>query len=488
MPSADGPLGRTEADRLFAPLAGFRRLAVAVSGGADSTALALLLAEWSARRPGAEPPVVLTVDHGLRADSGIEALAVLRLADRLSLPARSLVWRGDKPAANLQDAARRARYRLLLAAALRAGCDGLVTAHTLDDQAETLLLNLARGSGVHGLAAMPPIRRLGPVALLRPFLTVPKRRLVATLETRGLDWIEDPSNRSERFARVRMRSLLASAGAFGLSPERLALTAEHMAAAAGALDAATAAVLAEALIHPGGFARIARAALASAPDIIRLRALGSLVRHAGGAGPGPRAERLQALGASIAAGGALTRRTLGGALIRPDGDDLWFLRETGRSDRSPMPLVPTGAVLWDGRFAVGAPDGAALPLTVGDLGRADAKRIVAARGLDLPAFALDAVPAIRRGETLVGVPAVGMAEAADVAVVALPAGLSELVAAAPTDPDSAAILAAVLADPAGSRRRLDPFEAAVEPNVTIPSSDRTSEVRSTWLSPVHDLF
>ncbi|MBP0573748.1 hypothetical protein J8J40_24090, partial [Mycobacterium tuberculosis] len=119
--------------------------------------------------------------HGLRTAAREETAAVAAAAAALGLAADVLTWSGPKPTANLQAAARAARYRLLVDAARHRGCDALATAHTLDDQAETFLLALARGSGVYGLAAMPASRDLGGLALVRPLLDTPKADLMAWL-------------------------------------------------------------------------------------------------------------------------------------------------------------------------------------------------------------------------------------------------------------------------------------------------------------------
>ena len=193
------PLSEAAADALLAPLGSFRAIVLAVSGGADSTALMHLAARWVLRSPSAPKLHVASVDHGLRPEAATEAEQVVAQAKALGLGARTLRWEGQKPAAGIQDAARRARYALLLELAIEVARDvlgdlpstAIVTAHTADDQAETVLMRLARGSGVDGLAAMPVVTRvermsladggMEGVALLRPLLAVPRARLVATL-------------------------------------------------------------------------------------------------------------------------------------------------------------------------------------------------------------------------------------------------------------------------------------------------------------------
>ena len=180
------PLGASEAKELLASLARFSRVALAVSGGPDSLALMHLVARWRSMR-GARPEVtVLTVDHGLRPSSRDEALMVAELARRLGLRHAILNWAGKEQApAGLQARARIARYDLMAAYCHANDIPALVTAHHLDDQAETFLMRLKRGSGLDGLAAIPERGSWGGIEVLRPLLDVPKARLVATLAEQG---------------------------------------------------------------------------------------------------------------------------------------------------------------------------------------------------------------------------------------------------------------------------------------------------------------
>src|SRR3954470_5357335 len=136
--AADSPIGDAEADRLFADLAKLPSLVLAVSGGPDSTALLVLAAGWRRRLRKGPKLIAFTVDHGLRPEARREAAAVKRLAASLKIPHSTLRWKAGKPASGLQQKARVARYGLLVKAARRQGAIHLATAHTLDDQAETI--------------------------------------------------------------------------------------------------------------------------------------------------------------------------------------------------------------------------------------------------------------------------------------------------------------------------------------------------------------
>lgn len=244
MPAADEPLPVTaaEAAAWFADLAACKALVLAVSGGPDSTALCLLAARWRAALENGPALLVVTVDHGLRPEARGEAAAVKRFAVSLGLPHRTLRWTGAKPVTGLQEAARDARYGLLAATAARAGARYVLTAHTFDDQAETVLFRLARGTGLSGLAGMARVAPLpgggGEIGLVRPFLDVPKARLIATLQAADVSYAEDRSNRDPRFTRVRLRAALPALAAEGLTAQRLVRLAKRARRADYAIEAA----------------------------------------------------------------------------------------------------------------------------------------------------------------------------------------------------------------------------------------------------------
>ena len=231
--AADGPIAEAEAERLFGALGRARVLVLAVSGGPDSTALLWLATRW--RDSLARPPklVAVTVNHGLRKESAREALAVKKFARKLQVEHRTLRWTGRKPKSGIQEAARNARYRLLGEAARKAGAQQILTAHTLDDQAETVLFRMARGSGVAGLRGMAwldvvPVPEGRGLFLIRPLLKVPKARLIATLKAAKLAYAVDPSNSDSRFARPRFRALMALLAREGLTAERLSKLASRV--------------------------------------------------------------------------------------------------------------------------------------------------------------------------------------------------------------------------------------------------------------------
>jgi tRNA(Ile)-lysidine synthase len=330
-----------EANALFSGLENSHGLILAVSGGADSTALLVLAARWAKRLKRPPKLLAVTIDHGLRAEATREAAAVKRLARRLGVAHRTLRWQGRKPATGLQEAARAARYRLLGQAAASAGYTHILTAHTLDDQAETVLFRLARGSGLIGLAGMAQLSPL-PMGddrmafLLRPLLRIPKVRLLATLQAHGIAHSEDPSNRDPRFTRVRLRTLMPDLAREGLSAHGLTRFAARMRRADLAIEIAVGAAR-EALAPPPwperGPIRFDTARFAHLPAEIALRLLGRAIAHSGDEGPVELA-KLESLYEAMRATPSRLRRTLAGALVTLDSD--WIVVERAPARRSPM--------------------------------------------------------------------------------------------------------------------------------------------------------
>jgi tRNA(Ile)-lysidine synthase len=264
--------GYLDPEALLAPLGKAKKLLLAVSGGPDSVALMLLAAGWTRR--GDTPIEIATVDHALREGSRQEAEQVAKWARALGLRHHLLTWEGEKPRTRLQERAREARYRLLTKCAASIGADHVVAAHHADDQAETVLLRLTRGSGPAGLAGMAGFTPLGAVTLARPLLDVPKADLIAFCQAAGHPFFHDPSNENSAFARTRLRKLGALLDAEGLDRASLLRLARRAARAEGAL-AATAASTRQRLPAQRGSkgAKIAGEALLQLPEEIFLRVL-----------------------------------------------------------------------------------------------------------------------------------------------------------------------------------------------------------------------
>jgi tRNA(Ile)-lysidine synthase len=230
------PISVRQAKDLFADWKTMPGLVLAVSGGPDSIALMWLAARWRAAVSRGPDLLAVTVDHGLRPESGREAREVKRLAHALGVPHRTMRWTGEKPTSGVPAAARAARYRLLATAARQSGASHILTAHTRDDQAETLLMRLLRGSGIGGLAAMARQSEREGVFIARPFLNVSKSRLIATLEKAKIGYADDPTNRDIRFTRPRIRAVIEELSAEGGDARNLARLASRLARANAAIE------------------------------------------------------------------------------------------------------------------------------------------------------------------------------------------------------------------------------------------------------------
>ncbi|MGA7486655.1 MAG: tRNA lysidine(34) synthetase TilS [Xanthobacteraceae bacterium] len=345
MATADEAVSAAEAKTLFDPLADASALVLAVSGGADSTALMVLAARWRRARRSGPRLLAVTVDHGLRRESAAEASTVKRLARRLGVLHRIVRWQGKKPASGLQRAARLARYRLLAEAAKAAKADVVVTAHTLDDQAETVLIRMSRGSGIAGLSAMPrvsalPVSGARGIILVRPLLEIPKARLIATLELAKIEFVDDPSNRDPRFTRARLRGLMPALAREGLTTRRLALLAKRLRRAEAAIEAAVdcaVEALSERPWPERGPIVLAAGKFACLPAEVALRVLGHAIAQAGDEGPvelGKLETLYQALATANASGNRPLRRTLAGALVTLEGNSLVVERAPARRSRT----------------------------------------------------------------------------------------------------------------------------------------------------------
>jgi tRNA(Ile)-lysidine synthase len=337
VPTADAAVADGEANALFRGLEDLPGLVLAVSGGPDSTALLLLAARWVKRLKHAPKLIAVTIDHGLRPEAAREAAMVKRLARRLGVPHRTLHWRGRKPRSGLQEAARQARYELLAQIATRARFAHILTAHTLDDQAETVLFRLARGSGLFGLTGMAhaaplPLRGVREIFLVRPLLHIPKARLIATLAAERIAYAEDPSNRDPRFTRARLRTLMPALAREGLDARGLARLAARLRRAESTIQVAVQAARSALAPQPWpqhGPIAFATAAFAGLPAEVGLRLLGTAVAHTGDEGPVELA-KLESLYEALRQARSRLRRTLAGALITLSSDYLTVERAPAR--------------------------------------------------------------------------------------------------------------------------------------------------------------
>ena len=384
-------------------------MAVAVSGGPDSLCLALLAARWAGRREGRV--TALTVDHGLRPDAAQEARRVRGWLATYGIGHHILPWRGPKPSTGVQAAARRARYRLMGTWCREAGILHLLLAHTRDDQAETLLMRLGSGSGPDGLAAMTAILETPDVRILRPLLGQPKAALQAMLAAAGQEWIDDPSNRDNRYARTRIRGAMKEGG---FRAEDLARSAGRFGRARVALEAAASRLLACSVsLHPAGFARLGMAPLKAAPEEVSLRAIGRVLSAVGGRDHGPGLEKLERLHWDLMNAPSGSARTLAGCRVIAGGGEFLVCRET-RGAFEPVAVHPGLRLTWDNRFDIRFAGPGPSPKNAPWLGRLESKgfsEIVRVRpelrASPIPGPARPSLPALVDAAGVVQVPHLG---------------------------------------------------------------------------------
>jgi tRNA(Ile)-lysidine synthase len=287
------PIAASDAKQLFADWKDAPALVLAVSGGPDSVALMWLAVRW--RRALSRGPrlIAVTIDHGLRPEAAREAREVKHLARALAIEHRTMRWNGAKPKTGVPAAARAERYRLLAQAARSAGAMHVLTAHTRDDQAETLLMRLLRGSGIAGLAAMARESDRDGVILARPLLAIPKSRLIATLDKAKVAYADDPTNRDTAFTRPRLRALLPLLAAEGGDASGLARLAARLARANEAVEVLTDGAERYLALKGNATPRQAQGkageldagAFAALPEEIRLRLLMRAINRFGHEGP-----------------------------------------------------------------------------------------------------------------------------------------------------------------------------------------------------------
>jgi tRNA(Ile)-lysidine synthase len=365
-------------------------IAVGVSGGPDSMALALLLKAWVEARHGRL--LALVVDHRLRAGSTAEAAAVAKALDALGIEAQVLTRSGPLPRSAVQAEARQARYALLEQATAAAGFLHLAVAHHARDQMETVALRRGAGSGPRGLAGMAAIRELDRVRLIRPLLGIAPERLKALLRERGVAWNDDPANRDPRFWRGRFRATACS--------DDEAAEGAVAAARRQALDREIAAWLARhARPHPCGFIAVPLAALVGTTDDLLPALLARLLTATAGAVWPPGRAKLERLVDWLRAG-TTRRMVLGGVMVERGAAGMVRFSREPRAVAGPAPLGP-GGMLWDGRFSITWPEApgpvlvaAAGPGWRGRLSREPAYRSAALALAAVPAVVLETLPLV----------------------------------------------------------------------------------------------
>ena len=343
---------------------------------------------------------VLTVNHDLRPEAALEAEKVREWTTALGIEHHTLVWSAPQPA---QSKARTARYDLMADWCEAHAVSWLLTAHTLDDQAETVLMRLARTASLDSLAGIPRLGHWRAIRLLRPLLSERHQTLRDMLRGLGQQWVEDPSNEDERYERVRIRKALPQLAALGITAESLSELAAQATQAVHALScAADDWVALHAKAHDAGYCAIPRNTFAGQTKVLQARILGRLLSRYG-AGLVPEPAELAHL-ADWAVEGS-SRRTLGGAIIAARKAHLLIGREPGRISTAPVMVPASGEMFWDGRFTVWAKPGSQIipEFCAG----------TSPRHKDFPAFVQKALPAVIMAGGGICIPHLGVGSGAE---------------------------------------------------------------------------
>lgn len=381
-----------------------RRIGVAVSGGSDSLALLHLLHDFAKSRDIAL--LVATVDHGLRPEAQAEAAQVARICADFGLSHDVLRWTGWDHSGNLQNQARIARYRLLSDWGQSRGVEMIALGHTLDDQAETFVMRLARRAGVDGLAAMAPRFERNQMQWIRPLLGARRAQLREFLTANNVPWADDPSNDDDRFDRVKARKALAVLDTLGINPEALSDVAQNMAAAKQALTQSMLGVARGCVTLRMGAVGIDENALNSMSPDLQRRLVSHALHWVNSAAYAPRATGLAHVAAALE---QEKSATLQGCELRRKGKTLWIFREL-----QAVRHLETGVdQLWDNRWKITAPAemiGQFDQYSIRALGQEGLRHWPDWRTLGVPRGALLSTPAVWRAEQLIAVPLAGGAQ------------------------------------------------------------------------------
>ncbi|KKB76024.1 hypothetical protein VW35_20060 [Devosia soli] len=338
---------------LFAPVAGDAVIGLAVSGGPDSLALMLLVRRWTEQLAQGPVIIVYSLDHGLRPEAAGEVAMVGAESERLGFAFRGLVWDGDHPESGLQEAARQARYRLIGEAMERDGAKVLLTAHHRADQAETILMRLAHGSGLDGLSGMSVFSEVEGVRVFRPLLDVEPAMLAAIVSDAGLTPVHDPSNDDESYERVRWRRLLPALAREGLDGAALARFSARMAEADEALSQLADGAFAELVTLDGfGAASMSLAALGQLGPAVGRRILSRVLAVVGGRQKTRALGQVERLFEQLTSGTLPRGTTLLGTIIRVKDGSVLVAREPGRALPEQKLLTPGEPIVWDERFRI----------------------------------------------------------------------------------------------------------------------------------------
>lgn len=367
-------------------------IGLAVSGGGDSVAMLRLVAEWA--QSSNVRLFVYSVDHGLRESAAGEVKFVAGICETLGVDHRALKWADWSGEGNLPAEARKARYDLIADAARKDGTSTVLLAHTIDDQAETVLMALARRSGVDGLSGMPLAREDRGITWLRPLLGQTRQSLRDYLRDIGQNWVDDPTNEDTAYERVRMRQAKEVLDELGLTGSALSDVAENMQRVRQQLEISSAEAL-ERFAQPiAGAVKLSPALLSEAEETARRVLMHCLCWVA----PLSKTARRDAILRSLRQLAEGQSVSLQGCLVLAKKNAIWVVREPAAADQ-----VCRTDEIWDGKWRVSGPD----TQTVHALGEDGLALCPDWRDSGLPGPVLLSSPAIWSGPRLIAAPLAG---------------------------------------------------------------------------------
>lgn len=396
--TAISPLEFSRLMAAFVPFETPPTLLVATSGGPDSLALALLTHQWAKNQGGRA--IAITVDHQLREDSTVEAHQVAAWLKARGMEHHILTWlrnnETEAPQTAIQSAAREARYRLLGQWCKDHDVKHLLTAHHAQDQLETFLIRLTKGSGLKGLTSTQGIVSTRFGRILRPLLTVDSNRLKMTLKQFNQPFLSDPSNENEDFTRVRWRQLIPSLASEGLTPKTVQESLERLSHAQRLIDQHTNALIHQHMtLFPSGYAILNKTVLKESPEAfeeILKRALATI-------GTRIYPVRRQALHRAMESLRSGQSITLGGCQVLDKTKGWWIVREPAGVGKDVLTDKP-GTYLWDDRFTVEVTEMPCRIAALGDNGLQMLRQDFKEQVKDIPHVVLQSLPALWQGDEL----------------------------------------------------------------------------------------
>lgn len=377
-------------------------IGIAVSGGGDSVALLSLSSEWA--KKNGRRIIAATVDHGLRPESSEECEKVKRISVDLDVKHTTLRWT-DNPIGNLQNSARNARYHLLKSWALENKLSVVLFGHTLDDNAETVVLRIIRGSGVDGLSGIAQNRKIFGLNVHRPLLHLTRVELRRYLQSERISWIEDPSNFDMRFDRIRVRKLLPTLSSCGLTPERLVSMAGHMSRAREALQVTVLAfVQAKVEQTVWGDLKVLYDEFVNCSEEVQLRILAGVLRWNSGKPYNPRFVSLKKLHSLIVKRELVSKRPLMGTEITINGDYIIFNRELSSIKKST--IITQKSFVWDNKWQIDVDPEKINSASLGPLGVDGAREIASFSERAISKSVLATLPAMFDNNELICVPSI----------------------------------------------------------------------------------